>query len=145
MLFVARIPKHSTRGLVLWSFLNAVWFMFYEGPQHTTAEMSEHAHMIVYVWNNMATVEHISFHLSANDLDNVTTQPGKRRLCCVGPWFLFRVHVMGHGRTSNSPARFFSNNLATWCEGVKCGRKQVFLSSVWDQTQSQTRNVQFDT
>ena len=40
---------------------------------------------------------------------------------------------------------FFSNNLATWCEGVKCARKQVFLSSVWDQTQSQTRSVQFDT
>ena len=61
MVFVARIPKHSTRDLVLWSFLNAVWFMFYENPQHTTAEMSEHAHVLVCVWNNMATVEHISF------------------------------------------------------------------------------------
>ena len=59
MLFVARIPKHSTRGLVLWSFLNAVWFMFYEGPQHTTAEMSEHAHMIVCVWNNMANLSFV--------------------------------------------------------------------------------------
>ena len=38
---------------------------------------------------------------------STTPQPRERRLCCVGRRFLFRLHVKGHGRTSQSPARFF--------------------------------------
>ena len=111
MLFVARIPKHSTRGLVLWSFLNAVWFMFYEGPQHTTASY------------DCFLVASNTFHLPPRTT-STTPQPGKRRLC----WSMVSVSCSCEGPRAHIEITrpiFLSNNLATWCEGVKCAGKQV--------------------
>ena len=105
-------------GLVLWSFLNAVWFMFYENPQHTTAEMSEHAHMIVCVWNNMATVEHISFVPKRPRQRNVTAREeasvlvhGLCLVSCEGP----RAHI------AITRPIFLAT---TWRHGVKASNAQ---------------------